>query len=258
MLQLRFLDHVAIRVKDLDASCQWYQDVLGLSAHQMPEWGPFPIFLLVGQTGVALFPKSHQPPETSPLPMVDHFAFNVDGENFNKAQHRFKELGIPFQIQDHHYFHSVYIQDPDGHTVELTTLVVDKNPFVKSATREKLITNINPVIPVSNMNQSVSYYQEKLGFALTYDSTRYETGPMNYAVLCRDRICIHLQLFDDHQQLTMPSLRFVVSDLETLYGDLKERKAIDDHTMIRKTPWATLEFGLYDPDNVGLTFYQEV
>ncbi len=52
---LNFLDHVAIRVKDIELSVKWYQTVLNLKKYQLAEWGDFPIFMLSGKTGVALF-----------------------------------------------------------------------------------------------------------------------------------------------------------------------------------------------------------
>ncbi|HMU46925.1 MAG TPA: VOC family protein [Chitinophagaceae bacterium] len=45
-IDIRFLDHVAIRVKDLTISADWYQKVLGLKKNQAPEWGEFPSYYL--------------------------------------------------------------------------------------------------------------------------------------------------------------------------------------------------------------------
>lgn len=129
-----FLDHVAIRVKDLELSVQWYSEVLGLKKIQLEQWGPYPIFMLAGKTGIALFPIQEQEIARSKGPVkgcVDHFAFQVTSENYNKAKSRFNDLGITFKEQDHHYLHSIYIQDPDDHTVELTTLVVAASQFYK-------------------------------------------------------------------------------------------------------------------------------
>lgn len=132
--QLEFLDHVAIRVKDMETSAKWYEEVLGLKRYQLPEWGEFPIFLLSGKSGVALFPANKDDiplPQTSRNVKIDHFAFNVTNENFEKAKIRYNKLNLEFTIQDHHFFHSIYTKDPDGLTVELTTLVVDENEFYK-------------------------------------------------------------------------------------------------------------------------------
>lgn len=133
-LEISFLDHVAIRVIDLDVSAAWYEKVLGLKRHQPAEWGDYPIFMLSNKSGIALFPANENDKQvdlTSKNVKIDHFAFNVNKENFEKAKKRFTALNLEFNIQDHHYFHSIYTKDPDGHVVELTTLVVDENEFYR-------------------------------------------------------------------------------------------------------------------------------
>ncbi|WP_378178529.1 VOC family protein [Aquimarina sp. SS2-1] len=133
-IEIDFLDHVAIRVADLEASAQWYEKVLGLKRYRLPEWGIFPIFLLSGKTGIALFPANLTATKFDPSSnnvKIDHFAFNVTQENFKKAKKKYEELNLEFIIQDHHYFDSIYTKDLDGHTVELTTIKVDEREFYK-------------------------------------------------------------------------------------------------------------------------------
>ena len=130
--EIAFLDHVTIRVKDLNVSVDWYEKVLGLRKYQVQEWGIYSIFMLSNKSGVALFPETLSDSEIDPKSknvQIDHFAFNVTNENFEKAKQWFMELGLDFTFQDHQYFHSIYTKDPDGHTVELTTLVVDSESF---------------------------------------------------------------------------------------------------------------------------------
>ena len=57
-LEIEFLDHVAIRIANIEVSALWYKKVLGLKRYQLPEWGDFPIFLLSGKSGIALFPEN--------------------------------------------------------------------------------------------------------------------------------------------------------------------------------------------------------
>ena len=131
---INFLDHVAIRVKDMKVSLAWYSEVLGLKKYQLEKWGEFPVFMLAGKSGVALFPANlaHEKiNHTSRNVKIDHFAFNVSLEDFQKAQKHFNSLGETFEFKNHHYFHSIYLKDPDNHTVELTTLMVDEDNFYK-------------------------------------------------------------------------------------------------------------------------------
>ncbi len=131
---IEFLDHIALRVKDLNISSKWYQKVMGLKEYKLPEWGEFPIFLLTGKSGIALFPADLSDRPNDPASKnvrLDHFAFHVTRENFVKAKERFTAMSLDFEAQDHHYFESIYLKDPDGHTVELTTLKVDEGEFYR-------------------------------------------------------------------------------------------------------------------------------
>jgi len=120
-IELNYLDHVAIHVKDLNKSVTWYQKVLGLKKYQLDAWGESPIFLLAGKTGLALFPAELSDSESdqySNKVRIDHFAFNVSKENFEKAKQHYAALHIKFSQQDHYYFDSIYTKDPDGHVVD--------------------------------------------------------------------------------------------------------------------------------------------
>lgn len=128
---IRFLDHVAIKVADMARSQQWYSKVLGLEPYTFEEWGAFPVFMLSGKTGVAIFPAQELESTRKQQIRIDHFAFNVDQEAFEQAQSHFIQIEEPFEFQDHHYFHSVYLTDPDGHRVELTCIQVSERDFYK-------------------------------------------------------------------------------------------------------------------------------
>ena len=123
-MKINFLDHVAIRVNNPDTSAHWYEEVLGLQRLDTAEyWGPFPVMLVAGKSGIALFPKK----AGDVLEQVTsrmHIAFNVDQDSFRSFQHTFEQKGIGFKFEDHHWFHSIYINDPDGYLIELTTEVI--------------------------------------------------------------------------------------------------------------------------------------
>jgi catechol 2,3-dioxygenase-like lactoylglutathione lyase family enzyme len=131
---INFLDHVAIYVKDMETSIAWYTRVIGLKKYKLEQWGEFPVFMLAGKSGIAIFPAILEHEiinQGSRNVKIDHFAFNVSNQDFKKAQNYFKSIGEDFQFQDHHYFHSIYLKDPDRHKVELTTIIVDEDAFYK-------------------------------------------------------------------------------------------------------------------------------
>ncbi len=131
-IQVKFIDHVAIRVENMERSASWYEKVLGLNRFRSEKWGDYPIFMLQNKCGIALFPADIEDEKLnlhSRNVKIDHFAFNVNQENFDKAIENYKRLGLEFEVKNHFYFESVYTKDPDGHTVELTTLKVDEDDF---------------------------------------------------------------------------------------------------------------------------------
>jgi catechol 2,3-dioxygenase-like lactoylglutathione lyase family enzyme len=111
------IDHVALAVRDQNASEQWYRDVLGLEREFVEQWGDTPTVLMAGASGFALF----RAPPADPGPLVRHVALRVDGTNFEAAQQEFRRRGISFEFQDHDAAHSIYFTDPDGLPLELTT-----------------------------------------------------------------------------------------------------------------------------------------
>ena len=122
MFKLQHLDHVAISVRDLKRSEDWYKQTLGLERRN-PEWNP-PVMVCAGPSCVALFPvESTSPggPSGADTIAMRHFAFAVDRKGFEGIQEEFRSKGIDFRFADHGAVHSIYINDPDGHTIEITT-----------------------------------------------------------------------------------------------------------------------------------------
>lgn len=130
--KLQQLDHIAIRVRDLEKSVQWYTDVLGLKKVHPKEWGAFPIMMLAGNSGVALFPSKTTQPKK--LPADDfltpfHFAFRINLDDSEKVKVHLHNIGIDFEFQDLIHFHSIFISDPDDYQIEITCQVKKFKPF---------------------------------------------------------------------------------------------------------------------------------
>jgi catechol 2,3-dioxygenase-like lactoylglutathione lyase family enzyme len=125
-MQLEGIDHVAMGVRDIERSAQWYIDVLGFERLHDGMWNGVPTFIGKGNTGIALFPANQEPkPSAHREIRMLHLAFRADRENFVAAQQELKKRGIEFEFQGHEIAHSIYFRDPDGHQLEITTYDVE-------------------------------------------------------------------------------------------------------------------------------------
>jgi catechol 2,3-dioxygenase-like lactoylglutathione lyase family enzyme len=124
-MQLEGIDHVAIGVRDIERSANWYIDILGFERLHEGMWNGVPTFIGKGNTGMTLFPGSSEPKHSTHREIrMLHLAFRADRENFLAAQRELDERGIKFEFQDHEIAHSIYFRDPDGHQLEITTYEV--------------------------------------------------------------------------------------------------------------------------------------
>jgi catechol 2,3-dioxygenase-like lactoylglutathione lyase family enzyme len=122
--ELQRLDHVSLNVSDRERSIAWYRDVLGLELKNDPEADDWPAFM--GEFGrcIGLFQAEPTPPQaqrSSEAVGFRHLAFMVGKHDLARAQEHFRALDVRFRFEDHGNAHSVYLRDPDGHTIELTT-----------------------------------------------------------------------------------------------------------------------------------------
>ena len=131
MIPIVGIDHVVLRVRDLERSLAFYRDALGLSVERALPAEIGLVQLRAGNTLLDLVPVESQLGRAGGAAAgpdghnMDHFCFEVDP---------FDEPGLRAHLRSHHiscgetgphrygargFGPSIYLEDPDGNTVEL-------------------------------------------------------------------------------------------------------------------------------------------
>ncbi|MFJ3502677.1 MULTISPECIES: VOC family protein [unclassified Streptomyces] len=115
-------NHTIVAAKDRHESARFFRELLELP--EAPSWGPFANVQL--PDGVLI--QFAEPPVEI---QMQHYAFLVDDELFERAHGRLREQGIehwadpqmkrPGETNTEHGGRGVYFKDPAGHAMELIT-----------------------------------------------------------------------------------------------------------------------------------------
>jgi catechol 2,3-dioxygenase-like lactoylglutathione lyase family enzyme len=120
-MRLEQIDHVALRCASPEATMAWYVNTLGFERVFAEHWSGVPIFLRLGSTFIALFPRRGDGDRAAEN-AISHLAFRAASQaDFQSAQAELRAGGISFEFQDHEVSHSIYFRDPDGFQLEITT-----------------------------------------------------------------------------------------------------------------------------------------
>lgn len=116
---------------------------------------------------------------------------------------------------------------------------------------------MSPVLASSDVARDIEWYENKLGFKNVYDSSAYQDGPIDYAVVGRQNLYLHLQ-FQYPKDVTSTDVRFEVQNIEPLFEEYIEKGLVTPDRINRKTGWNTCEFGVFDPTGNRLTFFEDL
>jgi catechol 2,3-dioxygenase-like lactoylglutathione lyase family enzyme len=119
-LRVLGLDHVVLRVADIDRAIEFYETVLGLHVERRLESIGL-VQLRAGAAMIDLVPRREDEDEGSNM---DHFAVRIERMDVPALCAHLRAHGIdPGEVRRRYgaegYGSSIYITDPDGNTVEL-------------------------------------------------------------------------------------------------------------------------------------------
>jgi len=122
-VQVIGFDHVVVRCADIEKSLEFYCGELGLEPDRVDEWRCgevfFPSARVNATTLIDLFPIGDGPPRPD-VPNVDHFCLVIEPADLDALAERFPGARRADGLYGAQGFaSSVYVQDPDGNTVEL-------------------------------------------------------------------------------------------------------------------------------------------
>jgi catechol 2,3-dioxygenase-like lactoylglutathione lyase family enzyme len=124
-IQVAGLDHLVLRVADLDRAIRFYGDVLGCHVERRLD-EPKLVQLRAGTSMIDLVPASlgEQPGKASAGRNLDHFAVRIGSFDFTALAAHLQRHGVTVgEVRRRYgaegYGSSLYITDPDGNVVEL-------------------------------------------------------------------------------------------------------------------------------------------
>ncbi len=119
---------------------------------------------------------------------------------------------------------------------------------------ETELLEISPVLPSQDIARDVSWYEKYLGFKLLHQDKMY-------AVMRREKICIHLQWHADTEDdplLGGSVIKIFVKHLQPIFNEFVERGTVQAEKLRLNTPWKTNEFGLYDLNKNAIFFVEDI
>jgi catechol 2,3-dioxygenase-like lactoylglutathione lyase family enzyme len=124
------LDHIVLRVKDVERAVAFYTGTLALEPHRLEEFRagkvPFPCARVNAHTIIDLLPWPREEPVGDGRRNLDHFCMVVDGVGMDEFAKYLESRGVTVTHERagrrsgaQGMADSIYVKDPEGNTIEL-------------------------------------------------------------------------------------------------------------------------------------------
>ncbi|WP_394970321.1 bleomycin resistance protein [uncultured Croceitalea sp.] len=107
-----------------------------------------------------------------------------------------------------------------------------------------------PVLASLNIDKTVTFYKEKLGF----DKIGWKDK--NYAVIGRDKVEIHFWKCNNKIHPENTSCYIQVEEVDELYEEMKIAGVVHPNGPLQNQPWGMREFAVLDKDGNMIKFGQ--
>jgi catechol 2,3-dioxygenase-like lactoylglutathione lyase family enzyme len=129
LVKITELDHIVLRVQDVERSLRFYTDILGLQPERVEQWRGgeirFPSVRLNADTIIDLFASDQEPIGKDGPRNQDHFCMVIEPTDMDALKAKFEGIGVEIQAGpgkrwgSHGDGISLYIYDLDNNVVEL-------------------------------------------------------------------------------------------------------------------------------------------
>lgn len=123
------MDHIVLRVKDVEESLRFYSELLGLPVERVEQWRSgevrFPSVRINADTIIDLFASDQETISKEGARNQDHYCMVIEPTDMEALKAGFEALGVGIQAGpgkrwgSHGDGISLYIYDPDNNVVEL-------------------------------------------------------------------------------------------------------------------------------------------
>ena len=129
LVKITEMDHIVLRVRDVETSLRFYTQVLGMPAERVEQWRAgeirFPSARLNADTIIDFFASDQKPIGREGAKNQDHFWMVIEPTDMEELKAKFEGIGVDIQAGpgkrwgSHGDGISLYIYDPDDNVVEL-------------------------------------------------------------------------------------------------------------------------------------------
>ncbi len=129
LVKITEMDHIVLRVKDVEASMKFYVEVLGLQPERVDQWKAgevrFPSARLNPDTIIDFFASDQETIGREGVKNQDHYCMVIEETDMEELKAKFEAMGVDIQAGpgkrwgSHGDGISLYIYDPDNNVVEL-------------------------------------------------------------------------------------------------------------------------------------------